>query len=151
MIKNKATTTDIQVSIASLERLKRLLVELDMIFAKHIPKYQPSSDLVTMLHDNNLDKLTPRSAAQLRAAIEEIIVRSPVVKIITPGSLDFSQQQAVSRWFRERINEHLLVSFRTDAQLLAGMVLQTPGKRYDFSLASGLDKGRAVLVTKVAV
>lgn len=151
MVKNKSNSPDIQVSIASLERLKQLLVELDMVFSKHSTQHKPSGDLSSLLRDNRLDELTPRSAAQLRAAITEIITKSLVVKIITPVALDMSEQQAIAKWFQEYIDEPLIVSYRTDAQLLAGMVLQTPSKRYDFSLAGGLDKGRSMLIEKVAV
>lgn len=151
MLKNKHNTTDIQISITSLERLKRLLVELDMIFSKRNPQHQASADLEAVLRDNKLDELTPRSAAQLRATITEIVAKSPVVKIITPSVLDAPEQQTIAKWFRDNVNERLIVSFRTDTQLLAGMVLQTPSKRYDFSLAGGLDKGRSSLIAKVAV
>ncbi len=147
-MKNK--NSEFHVSVASLERLKQLLLELDMVFAKHTHTYQPSTDMLNVMRENNLQEMMPQSAAILREQISQIIQSCPIVKLTTSQPLEESQQQAVIDWLRSRLNPKLIVSFRAQSQILGGVIIQTPTKRYDFSLATGLAKGRKGLIAKVA-
>lgn len=149
----------ITVSLASLERLKKMLTELDTTFESSLGlssrakdhQYQASADMLQTLRDNNLENLTPKTAAQLRSAITNIIDNSPIIKISTATALELGQQQAVIDWLHGVINDQLVVSFKVDSQLVGGMVLQTPKARYDFSISGGSAVARSLLQKKVAV
>lgn len=139
-------------SIATLERLKYLAVELDMMQAGRKPSQRDvSADFLLLLQENAIDKVTRDVLVALRAGVAAALKGRQIVRITTALPLEARGEQAVAKWFRAQIGGKALVSFRTDAQILGGVIIQTPAHRYDFSLLSGLADGRAKLVEMVSV
>lgn len=140
----------IPVSIATLEQLKHLLTELDIVLSSKRTKRSVSTDLQAALEENGIDSLTAQTTAQLRTAVSDLIAELPVVKVVTAQPLENTQQASIQKWFTSNIARRVILSFKTDSSLLAGVILQTPENRYDFSLQSGLVTGRALLAKRVA-
>jgi F0F1-type ATP synthase delta subunit len=134
-----------------LERLKQLLAELDVALSTKRKKLGLSVDLQAILTENGLDQLTAQTTAQLRSEVGRLVAELPVVKIVTAQPLEEAQQQAIQNWFSTQMTGRVILSFRTDSTIGAGVIIQTPKKHYDHSLQSGFFAGRARLMKRLAV
>ena len=127
------------------EQLRATRQELDAILTKRSKTHRASPELTVVMQENGLQKLTRTDTLRLRDAIELFLRRSRPVKIITPYPLDSSQQHSLMSWFQTTISNTVLLSFRVDSSIIAGVVIQTPQNRLDFSLLAGSERGKAYL------
>lgn len=141
----------IPLSLRTLERLKFLSAELDLMRAgRHLSRQDVSADFLALIAANNIHDVTRDALNVMRATITQAIDHHKIVRIITPIALDSEGELAIIQWLRSQIGEHVLVSFRTDSQMVGGVIIHTPAHRYDASLAAGQAAGKARLKEMIA-
>ena len=89
------------------------------------------------------------SKKQLIMELEKYLNQANRVIVHTPEQLSVAFEQRLIDWFRTQIADNILLSFRVDTSLLAGIIVHTPNRLYDFSLRSGLQRGRAYIQKQV--
>ena len=137
--------TTVPVDQLTAEQLRTTRQELDGILSGRSKSRHVSPELGLVLQENDIAKLTKPDALRLRDAIENFLQQSRPVKIITPYPLDATQQRSLMNWFQTTMSNTVLLSFRVDSSLIAGVVIQTPKTRLDFTLLAGAARGQAYL------
>lgn len=136
--------------LATQEQCKQLLVLLDQkIIGKSDKLANASLDL--FLNENKNQNPTIKQLNDLRNGLNDELHSRKVTKIFTATDLSSLEQATIVKWFTKTTGaKNILVSFRVDISLVGGVVIQTPRQRLDYSILSGMPKGRQYLKQLVA-
>ncbi|MFA5003715.1 MAG: hypothetical protein WC498_00335 [Candidatus Saccharimonadales bacterium] len=98
---------------------------------------------------NRLNMLLPDDRQRSAAFLEHTLGHAPVLHIAfaTEASRSFTTQ--IVLWFRQNIQNDVLLSIGLEPSIAAGCVLRTPNKQFDFSLRSHFAKQTNLLVDKL--
>ncbi|MFZ1820736.1 MAG: F0F1 ATP synthase subunit delta [Acidimicrobiia bacterium] len=149
MIKN----TVLPDEVFSIEQLQTVLNEIDQYIATLNRKSQTPSylGLLTKLiiEANHIVELNTNILGDLRNSLTKLIKDTSHLDIRTALPVLPNVQMRINDWVKNNVSKEVLLSFKTDHTLLAGVVIQTPKERYDHSLRNGLVSGRKYLVDEV--
>ena len=131
----------------TLEQVRALAAEVTTYTRIARTRKRPSAELLSLMQDNQLDKLTKATGLELTRTLSQYISAAKIVYVRSAVSLEASQQRAIQTWFTHITDatHPVLISFRTDPSLIAGVVIQTPTSTYDWSLLEAQDQGRSYL------
>lgn len=107
-------------------------------------------DAVRFIEHNNLKTDQPTDIQAALDALKELERIQPTIIMKSAQTLNDEFLRQLSVWFRNLIGPSVLLNVRVDHSLLAGITVQTPENFYDFSLSSGLMRGREYLHRLVA-
>lgn len=132
----------------TLEQLRAVIAEVSTYSRLTQSHKRPSSELLALMQSNELTKLSKATAQELTHALGQYIAAAKQILIRSAVALDGDHKHAIQTWFAQiaqKTTAPILVSFRTDPSLIAGVVVQTPNAVYDWSVLGTQEQGRAYL------
>lgn len=135
-------------SIASSQDVSTLLIELQnyarwfahesikkRVDAKHSsPSPVMSTEAVEILREWKVkNQITRQSLDSLLKNLEDYGKTAPTITVTLAGVPSSSLKNALVKWLRENIKSDILVTFKFNATLLGGMVVNTKNRVFDWS------------------
>ncbi len=137
-------------TFSSTQQISALLTELEKlkpeVFA--LPQKWPSH-LQEFAQINALGNLTVASQSKLISFVKEVLASSPQLSLIVASMPNNEDLSELTGWFRSYIHPHATLHIAQNSDLLAGCILRTKDKVYDFSLRSSLFANSAKLVERL--
>lgn len=96
--------------------------------------------LESFVNENRLNMLQAADRQALTAFLRELAERAPVVHLSFAAEPSFAALQKIVRWLRQQTNANVLVQIGVQPALVAGCVVRTTNRYFDFSLRTHLAK-----------
>lgn len=110
-------------------------------------KYPPiSATLRAIASENQIDLREETASKKLLKDLEQLKKQAPVISISFPEDPAPEVVQKLISWFRQKIDNHILIQVGLQPTIAAGVVLRTKNHQYDFSLRRHLYKNRGKLI-----
>lgn len=148
-----STPVFIPDSVFTSEHFSQVLNEIEHRIAllnnhkNSLPKWTSSTEQICK--HSNIDGTSIKDLTALCSLIlQEKHNRAPLT-ITTAAPVSDDEQNKIYSWLCANISHHIMIRFHVDRTLMAGVIIQTPQARWDYSLHNGLHDGRQYLATEV--
>ena len=101
--------------------------------------------LESFVTGNAVNLLQPTDRADLATYLETVL-QAPVVHISFAAEPSFAALQQITLWLRRAVQADVLVRVGIQPNIVAGCVVRTTNKYFDFSLRHRLDEQRGYLL-----
>ena len=146
------------VSQGDVSRLKRELEALDE-YIKQANLRKPGTPLKTLPKEsvvlsefaelNKLNLLTDNDRSRAITFASELNDNAPVVHISFAADPSAMFMNKITAWFRQNINNLILVNVGLEPSIAVGCTLRTDNKFHDFSLRKHFESQRPFLLSKL--
>lgn len=140
--------------IFSIEQLQLVLNDIDQ-YLESLTKRNMSPDIhlnrlsVLFFETNGVSEVTMPVLNDLKVQLSKLLRDKPRINIRTAHPVIENAQTRINDWVKRNISKNVLLSFHDDHTLLAGVLIQTPSNRFDYTLRKGLKTGRKYLASEV--
>lgn len=99
--------------------------------------------------ENQVDLKDIKSCEKLLKNLDILKDKAPSVHISFPTEPTPDILQKLVNWFREEIDQHIVIQVGMQPTIAAGVILRTPNKQFDFSLRRHLYQNRKKLAEAI--
>jgi len=131
-----ASKRDIIKLQREIERLldERLQQKISQEQVGDLRKVSNSSRNLISFFEHNSVEINDENLKKVLQILEGMRQHSPVIRIAFASEPDYETSEKVVGWFRKNISPQTLVQIGVQPMIAGGCVVQSPMKRYDFSL-----------------
>jgi hypothetical protein len=108
-----------------------------------------SEHLRAVALDNQIDLKDLKKCQQLIDDLDLIKDKAPSVHVSFPTEPTPEIMQKLVEWFRQEIDQHIVIQVGMQPTIAAGIILRTPNKQFDFSLRKHLYQNRHKLAEAI--
>lgn len=101
-------------------------------------KVNPPTPIVKYLFQSNKIEMTNENLQRVDQYLESVRQNAPTIRIAFASEPDKEVTQKIVKWFRTSVDKRVLIQIGIQPIIAGGCVVQTPMKRYDFSLRQHL-------------
>lgn len=105
-----------------------------------------SAELGAVASVNQIDLRSEAQCRKLLANLEQLRAQAPVIHFSFADEPPLEVMQKIVAWLRKEINSQIVIKVSLSPSIAAGMIMQTPAHRYDFSLRRQLNNHRQDLI-----
>lgn len=95
---------------------------------------------------NNLNMLKAEDRARLRSFLSQVKAKAPVVHMSFPSEASGPFLGKILEWFRTDVHPYTVMTIGLQPELVAGCMVRTTNKTFDFSFRQKFDKSREKLI-----
>jgi F0F1-type ATP synthase delta subunit len=119
-----------------IERLldERLQQSISKEQVGDLRKVSNASRSLHAFFDHNQLEMTDDVLKKVMQHLEGMRQHSPVIRIAFANEPEYETSEQIVDWFRKNISPQALIQIGVQPMIAGGCVVQTPMKRYDFSL-----------------
>lgn len=110
-----------------------------------------SPELKSVAVTNQIDLGKDHARKVLLQQFQELMDASTTLHISFPSEPSGEVVAKLINWFRQEINPHIFLVIGLQPNIIAGIVLRTANKQFDFSLRNNLSKKEPTLIEALKV
>lgn len=110
-----------------------------------MPQVTLTQPLIDFLVGNRLEIKTERARTELIKHVHILKEHAPLVHLTFAAPADQESIRVLTEWLRSGVHPQSVVEVGVQPSLIAGVVVRTPNRVYDFSLRASLKDGRVVI------
>lgn len=95
---------------------------------------------------NNLNMLNPEDRAHLKSFLSKVKLNAPVIHMSFPSEASGPFLSKILEWFRQEVHPHTVLHVGLQPELVAGCMLRTTNKIFDFSFRKKFEKSKEKLI-----